>query len=68
MTNLQPILSVVALLLLSGCGGGGGGGGGGGERAIEKGNMEKQLSDAGLLAKGWKVSWDDEDFQHYFQN
>ena len=29
MTNLQPILSVVALLLLSGCGGGGGGGGGG---------------------------------------
>ena len=31
MTNLQPILSVVALLLLSGCGGGGGGGGGGGE-------------------------------------
>ena len=28
MTNLQPILSVVALLLLSGCGGGGGGGGG----------------------------------------
>ena len=43
MTNLQPILSVVALLLLSGCGGGGGGGGGGGA----KGSLGDRLKDAG---------------------